>query len=82
MFFVYILKSRKTKSYYTGYTENIGKRCSEQNCGFSQYTRGKCPWDLVYLEAFKERKMAIRREREIKSFKGGNSFKRIVNKKI
>jgi len=44
------------------------------NKGSSTYTKKFRPWKLVYLEKFKTRSKAIIREKEIKSYKGGNKF--------
>jgi putative endonuclease len=81
MFFVYILKSQSGNGYYIGYTQNISKRFSEHNCGFASYTNKKGPWEIVYLEMFNSRSKALKREKQIKAFKGGNSFSNLINKK-
>ena len=52
MFYVYIIKSKKDGSYYTGHTANLNDRITRHNQGRSKYTKSKTPWDLVYFEEF------------------------------
>jgi putative endonuclease len=65
-FFVYIIYSSGKEIYYKGYTQYPEKRLSEHNQGLSRYTKGKGPWELVYLEKFNSKKEALQRERQIK----------------
>jgi putative endonuclease len=66
MFFVYILKSRKDKSLYTGYTGDLRKRIKEHNSGLVRPTKSKIPWHLVYYEAYASRQDATKREKNLK----------------
>lgn len=55
-------------SYYTGYTNNVTSRFERHEKGFgAQYTRMRKPKRIVYVEKFKTRLAAIRRERQIKT---------------
>jgi putative endonuclease len=65
-YFVYILGSEKDGTYYVGHANNVNERLNRHNQGRTVYTRGKCPWKLVYQEADDSRAEAMRREREIK----------------
>jgi len=71
VFYVYILEviSKKgKKSYYTGYTKNLYRRWEEHRTGKgAKYCRGK-HIELKYYETFSNRKRAMKRELEIKSF--------------
>ncbi len=78
MYFVYILQSLRDFSYYIGYTSDINRRFTEHNCGFSRYTKRKVPWDIVYLEEFRTRSGAMRREKQLKSYKGNKEMLRSV----
>jgi putative endonuclease len=69
MFYVYILQSKKDKSYYIGQTDNLERRLEEHNRGKNIYTKGKAPWTLVYKEFFDTRAEAVKRESEIKKKK-------------
>lgn len=79
MFAVYILQNLKSNRYYIGSTDNIDRRLSEHNRGQTKSTRyAKNLWILVFKETFDTRYEAHRRELQIKSFKGGNAFKRLL----
>lgn len=68
LYYVYVLRcSDKRRSLYTGYTRNIRKRLIEHQKGRRvRYTRSRRPVHLVYVEEFKTRKRAMKREAEIK----------------
>jgi putative endonuclease len=66
MHFAYIIYSESYNIFYTGYSERPYKRLIEHNEGLSRYARGKGPWKLVYLEAFKTKKEALKREKQLK----------------
>ncbi|HLP44211.1 MAG TPA: GIY-YIG nuclease family protein [Candidatus Nanoarchaeia archaeon] len=70
MNFVYILKSKKDRSYYIGHTTNIRKRLKEHNEHKSKYTSQKAPFLLVWAAIFKTPELAIRFERYLKSSSG------------
>lgn len=64
--FVYILQCRDG-SLYTGYTIDIEHRLAEHNQGRgSKYVRSRLPAQLVYYEVYNSKKVALRREAEIK----------------
>lgn len=78
IFFVYILQSMKDNRYYIGYTENLEKRMVFHNKGLNTSTKYRRPLKLIYSEKFITKKEALRREKEIKSYKGGNAFKKLI----
>lgn len=54
-------------SLYTGWTNDIDKRLKAHNEGKgAKYTKGRRPVKLVYVEEFKTKEEAMRREYEIK----------------
>jgi len=71
-YYVYILETTSKngkKSLYTGYTKDLIRRKKEHKEGRgAKYCRGKQTIELKYFETFIERKEAMKREREIKSF--------------
>lgn len=69
MFYVYILKSLKTEKLYFGYTEDLRARLKEHNAKQSRSTKAFTPFELVYYEAYKSKKDALVRERQLKQFK-------------
>jgi len=60
-------------------TVDINRRLSDHNRGANRSTKGKGPWTLIYKEAYPDKKTAWCRERQIKSYKGGNAFKKLIN---
>ena len=79
MFFVYILFSISLKKYYIGHTENIENRLKRHNNGLVKSTKNGKPWQLVIVENYKTKNEAYIREMQIKSYKGGEAFKKAVN---
>jgi putative endonuclease len=78
MFFTYILQSKKTNKFYVGSCFDLEKRLNEHNSGKTKSTRSGVPWFLFHSEKFNTRQEAYKRERQIKSYKGGNAFKKII----
>jgi putative endonuclease len=79
MYFIYIIKSLIVTRYYIGSTEDLERRLSDHNSGKVKSTKAYKPWKLVYSERFDTKSAALKRERQIKSYKSGNSFKKLVN---
>lgn len=50
------------------------------NKGKVRWTKAYCPWEIVYTEEYEKKEEAYKREKEIKSYKGGEGFKRLINK--
>ncbi|WP_120182875.1 GIY-YIG nuclease family protein [Pelobium manganitolerans] len=69
MFTVYVIFSAKLNRFYVGYTENLEKRLSEHNSGFSTYTSRANDWVLKYAEHYPDRQSAHNRELRIKGKK-------------
>ncbi|MHC1720502.1 MAG: GIY-YIG nuclease family protein [Clostridiaceae bacterium] len=66
MNYVYILKCID-ESFYTGYTNDLGKRLLIHNRGKgAKYTRCRLPVKLVYYEAYETKSEAMKREYSIK----------------
>lgn len=78
---VYILECAD-KTLYAGCTNNLEKRLHEHNHAKSgaHYTKIRRPVKLLYSETFSTLKEAMRREREIKSWKKEKKLNLIVNK--
>ena len=77
-YYVYILQSLKTESYYTGSTQDISARLERHNQGRSKATKGKGPWQVVYSEQFETREEAVNRETEIKDRKSKSYVEKLV----
>jgi len=81
MYKVYILYSKLLDKYYIGHTSDLIKRLYKHNRGLVKSTKNGCPWQTVYIEDFGNKKEAYRRELQIKSYKKGEAFKKLFNKK-
>ena len=64
--YVYIIQSEKDSSFYKGYTSDPLRRLAQHNSAGSEYTSGKMPWKLVYVEEFKTKTEALIREKNLK----------------
>ena len=79
MVYVYILKSSVDLGFYIGISNNLGARLIKHNQGGVQSTKYRKPFELVYSEKFDNYSKARFREKEIKSYKGGNKFKDLID---
>ena len=66
MYYVYIIESVSSGIFYKGSTENYLKRLEEHNLGWNQYTRGKGPWKLVFVQEYDLKRDALIREKKLK----------------
>ena len=78
MYYVYILQNNISKKYYIGATNDLVRRLHEHNRGQTRSTKRKGSWELIYREEYKIKKETHLREKLIKSFKGGNAFKKLI----
>ena len=78
-YFVYILKSRRDGKFYIGSTANVSSRLRFHNAGLQRSTRNRIPFELVLTEEFASKSDALRREQQIKSWKGGEAFNRLID---
>jgi putative endonuclease len=77
--YVYILQSLKDHRYYIGETHNIQERLLFHNSGLQRSTRNRIPFKLVLSEEYPSREDALKREKQIKSWKGGMAFKKLIH---
>lgn len=82
MYYVYILKSTQSGTYYIGYTNNIEKRTKEHNAGLSRYTKNKGPWILLYTEKYASLSEARHREKQIKGWKKRAAIEKLIHAPI
>ncbi len=77
---VYILKSLNFNRYYIGHSADTQKRLREHNSGKVRSTKAYRPWKIIYLEIKSDKKEAYAREMQIKSFKHGEAFEKLIKK--
>lgn len=78
MFGVYIIRSRKDGSLYTGYSSDVKKRFSEHQKGQVYSTADKRPLEILFCELYKNKEDALKRERFFKTGWGRNYIKKIL----
>lgn len=78
MYYVYILRSKKDRKLYTGYSDDLQRRFDEHNKGKVFSTRYRKPFDLIYYEAYKNQQDATIREKFFKTQWGRNYLKRVL----
>jgi putative endonuclease len=59
MYYVYIVKSQKDGSYYTGFTSDLDNRIKEHNSGSGDYSSTKTPFALIWYCCFQDKLKAI-----------------------
>lgn len=77
---VYILKCGDD-SLYTGYTNNLENRLEMHEAGKgAKYTRGRGPFQVMFIEKFPTKEAALKREYEIKQLTRKGKFQLIRDK--
>jgi putative endonuclease len=75
---VYILQSIISDKYYIGQTSNLERRLFYHNSGYSKSTKSGIPWELVYKEEYQSRAEAMKREKQLKSYKNKSYIENII----
>jgi len=68
MYYIYILKSKKDKKLYIGFTTQLNRRIKQHNDGESLSTKSRRPFEIIYYEAYRSEKDARKREKNLKLF--------------
>ena len=79
-YYVYILQSLKDRKYYIGSTTDVAERLNFHNSGRQRSTKSRIPFVLIYSEKLPNKDEGLKREKQIKSYKGGEAFKRLIGK--
>ena len=77
-YYVYILQSLKDIKYYIGSTSDVAARLNFHNAGQQRSTKTRIPFRLVLFEQYESKAVALRREKQIKNWKGGEAFKKLI----
>ncbi len=70
MFYVYILRSKKDGSYYTGVSEDLNQRIKDHNWHLVKYSSSKAPFELAWFCGFKNKRKALDFEKYLKQGSG------------
>lgn len=77
---VYMLKCGDN-SLYTGYTNNLEQRIAAHNEGKgAKYTRGRGPFQVVFVEKFPTKEEAMQKEYQIKQLSRKEKFQLVRDK--
>lgn len=76
MYYVYVLKSKTRRYFYTGSCKDLKKRFVEHNGGKVISTKPHKPFDIIYYEACIHDKDAYQREKYLKSRLGKNYLRK------
>ena len=78
MYSIYIIKSLNKEWYYVGHTQNKNTRLKYHNGGRVKSTKFYAPFALVYSEEFKTKSEAFKREQQIKRYRHGEAFNKLI----
>ena len=79
MYYVYIIRSRKNRDRYKGSTDDLKNRLGEHNSGKVKSTKSGTPWKLEYYEAFTSKKLARKEELFLKTGKGRDRIRYLLD---
>lgn len=78
MFYVYVLFSYKDKNLYLGYSHNLKLRIKQHQEGKVASTKYRLPIELIYYEAYKDKRDATKREYFLKRGRGRELLKSLL----
>lgn len=81
MFHLYILFSPTKNKYYIGHTgDDLVERIRKHNSNHKGFTGGIGDWELKYSEEYVAKSEAMKREKEIKSWKSRKMIEKLTLK--
>ena len=66
MYYVYILYSPSRDIYYKGFSEDVEKRLTYHINSKRKYTSGTEDWEIVYVQSFESKTLALIEEKRLK----------------
>ncbi len=81
MYFIYAIYNRNNDKIYIGQTENIEERLelhNDKTFKHSYTSRFDGEWILIYKEETSNRLLALKREKQLKSFRGREFIKQHI----
>lgn len=80
MYHVYAIYNQSAKRFYIGQTVDLTQRLVQHNQGdYTGYTsRFQGEWKLIYNESVPTRSEALKREKQLKSFRGREFIKQYI----
>jgi len=81
MWYVYVIRNSINRRFYIGATKDIEKRIEQHNKSRRRSVAHFGNYELVFKEEFPTFREARAREQQIKSYKGGNAFKKLLRER-
>ena len=81
MYIIYAIYNNKYKKFYIGQTDDIEKRLDLHNNKTFKHcytSRFDGEWKLIYQEDVSTRQEALKREKQLKSFRGREFVKKFI----
>lgn len=82
MYYVYAVYNRENNKTYIGQTDNLEERVALHNSKTfkgSYTSRFSGEWKVVYKEETNTRQEALRREKQLKSYRGREQIKKLIH---
>ena len=81
--YVYVLQSQREKDWlYVGYSQDYKKRLKKHQDGEVQSTKHFRPLSLIFLEIYKNKRDAKRREKYLKTTKGRTTLRTMLKETL
>ena len=78
MFYVYVLLSSKDNKLYTGSSDDLKSRIARHKEGKVTATKDRLPVELIYYEAYKDKRDGTKREYFLKRGRGREFLKELL----
>ena len=79
-YYVYVLYSEEQDIYYIGSSENPENRLKKHLSNHKGFTSKCKDWNICYSEIYQEKSEAIKRERQLKSWKSKVRIQQLIEK--
>ena len=80
MHYTYILHSAELDRFYIGSTSDLAGRLERHLMNHKGFTSKAKDWEIIYIEEFETKTLAMKRERQIKSWKSANKIRELISK--
>ena len=78
--YIYIIFSNILDKFYIGVTKNLEDRLQKHNSHHKGYTGKANDWKLMHFEEYYTKIEALKREKELKSWKSRKRLKELISK--
>ena len=82
MYFVYALYSKEFDKIYIGYSSDVNRRLVSHNHKNNTHWTSKFqPWIIIYTEEHDSKALALKREKQLKSYRGRQFIRELIANK-